>query len=204
MIISSLRVVIEASTIGGCTMSRRSHIIILNRMRNTSSVILVLLRCSSVHLRIIIILLSACPSHHLIVIHWVLILPIPSTAHVRRRVLLMLLLLLISEAHWCRSRHAIPSILLLLLLLSMPGSSTRVSWLLWEPAAACWHQRWIHGTSTIAVLRLKNKLLSHIFKKTSLLSLFSEPFSGLNLILFLLCILISALACPHRHVIHNN
>ena len=199
MVISSLRV-IETATIGGCTMGRRCHIIILNWMRDTSSVILMLRW--SVHLRIIIILLSACPSsHHLIVIHWVLILSIPSAAHMRR----VLLLLLIPETHRCRSRHAVSSIiqLLLLQLLPMP-SSTRVSWLLWESAAACWHQRWIHGACPISILRFKNKLLPHIFKQTCLFSLFSESFGGLDLILFLLCILVGALACPHRHVIHNN
>ena len=74
--------ILETSTIGGRTMRWWCHIFILDRVRDTASMILT--RLATIDVRVVIVLLSSGPRHHLIVlIHLILVWIIATSAHLR-------------------------------------------------------------------------------------------------------------------------
>ena len=151
---SSLCWIWKTSTISSWTMGWGRHVIILNWMGDSASIVLT---SRAVHVRVVIVLLGSSSRHHLIMlIHRVLVLlRVTTIPHlwVRR----IASLVLISESHrsWCR--HASRSILLLAMV---RHSSTRIPRLLREPATACGHQHatirlaWIETARSIPVLWL--------------------------------------------------
>ncbi len=134
VIIFSLRCIGEAATIGGWAMGGRSHILILNWMRYTRSVILT---SRSIDVGVVVILLSPRALHHLIVlIHLVLVSRITSADLLR--IWWLPTWMLVAEPHCSWSRHPTRSILRLLARVGY--SPSRVARLLRKPAAACGHQ----------------------------------------------------------------
>jgi hypothetical protein len=134
IIVSPLSLIWKTTTISCGSMSRRCHVIILNWMRDTCSMILTWL---SIDVRVIIILLGSSSRHHLIVlIHLILVWIVATSTHLRIR--WVSTWVLITEAHWCRSWH--PSGAKTIVLLRLVGHSTSwVTRLLRKPAATCWH-----------------------------------------------------------------